>query len=237
MKPPSLLDAEQSLHLIQNWHSHNNNIMYSHTPLLIYYYYHTIINHSLLWSVEQSSTINRVSDVEGMVIRAVSRDCPSIDEESVCSFSLHNQLWDDSVVDIPGNTPTSLSYIRDCNRIITFQAVQYYALNLACFTIQQLSDTVTINKCSDDETNWLGSISMQSWIILQLSPVMAVYPLGFAAGPMTATKVASSRMMKLLVGNGSHCWQSKETPLHSFRGGSRPRWRGALEPVLTQPSK
>ena len=65
-----------------------------------------------MWSVEQSSTINRVSDVEGMVIRAVSRDCPSIDEEGVCSSSLHNQLWDDGVVDIPGNTPTSLSYIN-----------------------------------------------------------------------------------------------------------------------------
>ena len=64
---------------------------------------------SLLRCVEQSSTIHRVSNVEGMVIRAVSRDSASVNEEGVCSTSLHNQLWDDCVVDVPSNTPTSLS--------------------------------------------------------------------------------------------------------------------------------
>ena len=36
------------------------------------------------------------------------------------------------------------------------------------------------------------------------SPVMPVYPLGLAAGPITATKVASSRTVKVEVGNTSH---------------------------------
>ena len=34
------------------------------------------------------------------------------------------------------------------------------------------------------------------------SPVMAVYPLGFAEGPITAVKVVSSRTTNLLVGKG-----------------------------------
>ena len=37
------------------------------------------------------------------------------------------------------------------------------------------------------------------------SPVIAVYPLGFAEGPITATKVASSRAVKVLLGKASHC--------------------------------
>ena len=63
-----------------------------------------------MWSVEQSSPIHRVSDVEGMVIRAISRDSPSVNKEGVGSPSLHYQLWDDGVIDIPGNTPARLTY-------------------------------------------------------------------------------------------------------------------------------
>ena len=78
-----------------------------------YYWLLVVSNHSLLWSVEQSSTIHGVSNVEGMVIRTVSRDSPSIDKEGVGSASLHDQLWDDSVVDVPGNTPARLTYAID----------------------------------------------------------------------------------------------------------------------------
>ena len=63
-----------------------------------------------MWSIEQSSPVHRVSDVEGVVIRAVGRDCPSVNEKGVGSPSLHYQLWDDGVVDVPRNTPASLPY-------------------------------------------------------------------------------------------------------------------------------
>ena len=65
---------------------------------------------SLLWSVEQSSPVHRVSDVEGMIITTFSRVFPSIDKEGVRSPSLHYQLWDQGVVDVPGNTPARLTY-------------------------------------------------------------------------------------------------------------------------------
>ena len=35
---------------------------------------------------------------------------------------------------------------------------------------------------------------------------MAVYPLGFAEGPITATKVAASFTVNVFLGKGSHCW-------------------------------
>ena len=59
---------------------------------------------------------------------------------------------------------------------------------------------------------------------------MAVYPLGFAEGPITATKVVFSRAMNLFLGKGSHCWQVSWTPSHSFTG-SRPRWMGSSTAV------
>ena len=61
------------------------------------------------------------------------------------------------------------------------------------------------------------------------SPVMAVYPLGFPAGPITATNVASSRAVNVLAGKAGHCWQDSCTPLHSSTG-LRPRWRGESVP-------
>ena len=51
---------------------------------------------------------------------------------------------------------------------------------------------------------------------------MAVYPLGFAEGPITTSNVASCRAMILSEGKASHCWHISSTPLHSS-SGARPR--------------
>ena len=64
---------------------------------------------SFLCSIEKPSAIYRVCDVEGVVIRAVGRVIPSVDEEGVRSPSLHHQLWDDCAVDEPGNAPPGLT--------------------------------------------------------------------------------------------------------------------------------
>ena len=69
--------------------------------------------HSLLRSVKKSSTIHRVGDVEGMIVCIIRRDIASVNEEGVRSPSLHYQLWDDGIVDVPGNTPARLTYA--CN--------------------------------------------------------------------------------------------------------------------------
>jgi hypothetical protein len=60
---------------------------------------------SLFLRVEQSPSADGVGDVERMIIASISRIIPSIDEELVGFSSLHHQLWDDGVVNEPGNTP------------------------------------------------------------------------------------------------------------------------------------
>ena len=53
-------------------------------------------------------------------------------------------------------------------------------------------------------------------------PVIPVYPLGLAEGPITATKVASSRAVILFAGKASHCWHDSWT-LAQLSAGVRPR--------------
>ena len=64
---------------------------------------------SFLWSIEKPSAVYRVGDIEGVVIRAVGRVVPSVDEKGVRSVSLHDQFWDDGAVDEPGDAPPGLT--------------------------------------------------------------------------------------------------------------------------------
>ena len=52
-------------------------------------------------------------------------------------------------------------------------------------------------------------------------PVIPVYPLGLAEGPITATNVASSRAVILFAGKASHCWHESWT-LAQLSAGARP---------------
>ena len=72
-----------------------------------------LMYHSLLWCIEQSSSIDRISDVEWVVISTIKGVVPSTNEEGIGSASLHNQFWDECAIDVPGNAPASLSYV--CN--------------------------------------------------------------------------------------------------------------------------
>ena len=71
---------------------------------------------------------------------------------------------------------------------------------------------------------------MHIYTICMYSPVMAVYHLGFAEGPITATKVVLSRAVNLFIGKGSHCRQDSWTPVHSSIE-SRPKCMGSSEAV------
>ena len=74
---------------------------------------------SFLLCVEQSSSADRVSDVEGMIIASIGRVIPSIDKELVVASSLHHQLWDDGVINVPGDTPARSTYTALIIVIIT----------------------------------------------------------------------------------------------------------------------
>ena len=63
--------------------------------------------------------------------------------------------------------------------------------------------------------------------------MIPVYPLGFADGPITASKVASSRVVIVFEGKVSHCWQDSST-LAQLSAGVRPRWTGESEPGNTE---
>lgn len=86
-------------------HSPTTRVDNSNFDALITYIVITITYSSLILRVKKSSSTDGVSDVERMIIASISRVIPSVNEELVVVSSLHYQLWDDSVVNEPGNTP------------------------------------------------------------------------------------------------------------------------------------
>ena len=61
---------------------------------------------NLLSSFKQSSSTGRVCDVEGVIPGWTGRVISSIHNEGVGLASLDHQLRDESVVDVPCNTPS-----------------------------------------------------------------------------------------------------------------------------------
>ena len=62
---------------------------------------------SLFWCVEQPPSIGRVGDVERVVLGCVAGVISSVHDEGVGLATLHHQLRNESVVDVPRNAPPS----------------------------------------------------------------------------------------------------------------------------------
>ena len=62
---------------------------------------------SLFWCVEQPPSIERVGDVERVVLGCVAGVISSVHDEGVGLATLHHQLRNESVVNVPRNAPPS----------------------------------------------------------------------------------------------------------------------------------
>ena len=60
---------------------------------------------SLFFSVKDSSSRRRISNVEGVVFGSDFRVIPSLNDEGVFFATFHYQLRDEDIIDVPGNAP------------------------------------------------------------------------------------------------------------------------------------
>ena len=62
------------------------------------------------WDNKLHLLSDRVSDVKWMVVGIINRNIPTMDKKSVGLASLHNQLWYECVIDVPGDAPPRLTW-------------------------------------------------------------------------------------------------------------------------------